>query len=269
MEPLSQHLQRLNVVSKLVRGQEQYIPEKFPAQPNDEDGPILVSYKLIPTTYYFTRRTFIKRQNHKDEIGVDMYGDPITIPYARERLRNEAASLKFIAQNTTIPVPKFIDLYEESGLLHLKTSLVQEDAIALEDVNPSQLPTAIAKVEEQMQLAILPQLRNLCRNYIGSVDVSLPVFPPPRLWSQHRVQAWPRMERGTDEYVFCHNDLGPHNIFVDSVFMIVCIIDWEFAGFFPSEFELPLWREHDPCGQCSVKASAVEREMAFFKGTMA
>lgn len=174
-----------------------------------------------------------------------MYGKPIIIPYARERLRDEAATLKFIAQNTTIPVPRFIDLYEENGLLHLKTSLVQDDAVAVEDVDPSQLPTAVAKVEEQMQLAICPQLSNLRRKYIGSVDVSLPVFPPPRLWSRYKGQEWPRMEKEAEEYVFCHNDLGSHNIFVNSVFKMVCIIDWEFAGFFPSEFELPLWREHD------------------------
>jgi len=42
-------------------------------------------------------------------------------------------------------------------------------------------------------------------------------------------------------FPLCHNDLGPQNIFVcPDTFRIVGIIDWEFAGFFPPYFELPL-----------------------------
>lgn len=42
--------------------------------------------------------------------------------------------------------------------------------------------------------------------------------------------------------MFCHNDLGQHNIFVDPyTFEITAIIDWEFAGYFTEEFEYPLW----------------------------
>jgi hypothetical protein len=84
MSPLGPHLQRLNDVSKRVRAQEQYIPEKFPLRANGEDDPVLVSYKLIPTTYYFTKTTFVKRQNRKDEIGLNIHGDTIIVPYATE-----------------------------------------------------------------------------------------------------------------------------------------------------------------------------------------
>ena len=93
-----------------------------------------------------------------------------------------------------------------------------------------------------MQTDILPQLRSLRRHFIGSVDNILPVFPPQRVYGLDR-RLWPRISSETDEFVFCHNDLGQQNIFVDPTsFRIVGIIDWEFAGFFPPSFELPLWR---------------------------
>ncbi len=42
--------------------------------------------------------------------------------------------------------------------------------------------------------------------------------------------------------MFCHNDLSNRNILVDpTTFRITGIIDWEFAGYFPSEWELELW----------------------------
>jgi aminoglycoside phosphotransferase len=44
--------------------------------------------------------------------------------------------------------------------------------------------------------------------------------------------------RDTKDLVFCHNDLSTHNVIVDpSTLKINAIIDWEYAGFFTSEFE--------------------------------
>lgn len=50
-----------------------------------------------------------------------------------------------------------------------------------------------------------------------------------------------------DEYVFCHNDLGQHNILVDPESLkIKAIIDWEFSGFFPRCFEAAFWEQPGP-----------------------
>ncbi|KAF1976059.1 hypothetical protein BU23DRAFT_439737, partial [Bimuria novae-zelandiae CBS 107.79] len=55
--------------------------------------------------------------------------------------------------------------------------------------------------------------------------------------------SWKRISAETDSFVLCHNDLGSQNIFVrPDTFEIVAIIEWEFAGFFPTHFEFPLWR---------------------------
>lgn len=65
--------------------------------------------------------------------------------------------------------------------------------------------------------------------------------------------------------VLCHNDLGPQNIFVcPDTFQVVGIIDWEFAGFFPPYFELPLWRVFDWAEEQKMYNDANSRELSFF-----
>lgn len=186
-------------------------------------------------------KTVVKRELRENELTrippVDVF-----YPYWRkERLRNEAATLKLIASKTSIPVPR-CQLYTRDGLLHLETERIT-NGILLKEVGENSKAAAIRAVEDQMESNILPQLRSLRRNYIGSVDNKLPVFPPQRVYGLDR-RPWPRISSDAEEFVLCHNDLGPQNIFVDPIsFQIVGIIDWEFAGFFPPYFELPLWRE--------------------------
>ena len=53
--------------------------------------------------------------------------------------------------------------------------------------------------------------------------------------------------RPRDGLVFCHNDLSTHNIIVDPKSLrIQGIIDWEYAGFFPPEFEGPYYQRIGP-----------------------
>lgn len=106
------------------------------------DGPLVATRISGEISYYFTTDVFIKRQPHAEEIGLDLYGNPVVIPYIADRLRNEAAALQFISENTSIPVPKFLGLWEENGLVHLKTGIVR-DSIELRSVDKSLLPTII------------------------------------------------------------------------------------------------------------------------------
>ncbi|KAK4148360.1 aminoglycoside phosphotransferase [Chaetomidium leptoderma] len=123
---------------------------------------------------------------------------------------------------------------------------------------------AAAAVDKQINSFILPQLRSLRRKYIGSVDPSLPVFPPQRVYDRDR-RPWERISSATDCFSLCHNDLGPQNIFVcPDTFEIVGIIDWEFAGFFPPYFELPLWKVFDWRDEQELYGEANPRELSFF-----
>jgi DNA-directed RNA polymerase subunit N (RpoN/RPB10) len=78
--------------------------------------------------------------------------------------------------------------------------------------------------------------------------------PPMRITSDrwNINSCWrPNNKRGSDkeeeEYVFCHNDLGRHNVLVDpQTLKITAIIDWEYGGFWPEWFEGRFWERPGP-----------------------
>ena len=204
----------------------------------------------------------VKRELAEHELVRRSNGDALRPFWVRERLRNEAATLEFVASNTTIPVPK-CRLYTKNGLLHLETKRI-ENGVVLTEIREDEREAAAAAVKEQIESEILPQLHKLRRSSIGSVDLSLPVFPPQRVYDYDR-RSWPRISSDADEFVLCHNDLGPQKIFVHpDTYHIVGIVGWEFAGFFPKYFELPLWKEFDWKKRQAVCDKANERELAFF-----
>lgn len=53
--------------------------------------------------------------------------------------------------------------------------------------------------------------------------------------------------RKQHDLVFCHNDLSMNNVIVDpGTLKIKAIIDWEYAGFYPPEFESPFYQRSGP-----------------------
>ncbi|KIH92228.1 hypothetical protein SPBR_09145 [Sporothrix brasiliensis 5110] len=106
---------------------------------------------------------------------------------------------------------------------------------------------AMASVDKQIRHNILPQLRSLRRTFIGSVDEHLSVFPPQRVYNRDR-RAWPRITSESQDFVLCHNDLGPQNIFVHcDTFQI-----------------LPLWTAHSWEDEQQIYKKADALELAFF-----
>lgn len=60
-------------------------------------------------------------------------------------------------------------------------------------------------------------------------------------------QEWEMKALETEDLVFCHNDLSTHNIIVDpETLKINAIIDWEYAGFYPKEFEGMFFKRPGP-----------------------
>jgi len=192
--------------------------------------------------------------------------DLIVKPFwARERLMNDFATLRFIAANTSIPVPKCRLYDDENGLLCLEMERIK-DTVELDEIQEPRERATLARqiVEEQLNESVLPQLRSLRRNFVGSVDPDLPMFPPSRVYHDDR-RSWPHTSSTTDSYVLCHNDLAPQNILVDpDTFKIVSIIDWEFAGFYPSYFEIPMWRRISIGEIYDIYEAAESQELAFF-----
>ena len=51
-------------------------------------------------------------------------------------------------------------------------------------------------------------------------------------------QQWKMKPLESEDLVFCHNDLSTTNVIVDPVTLKVnAIIDWEYSGFYPEQFE--------------------------------
>lgn len=189
--------------------------------------------------YTLTDSTFIKSELPEEELPTSQATGRKVYPLlSRERLQNEAATIQFIASKTTIPVPEFLDLNEKNGLLRLE--MKRAPGVPLDSLKSD---IAVTSVTRSLESYILPQLRELQHHTTGSVDSTLPLILPSRITCQVEWRDWRRKTTSSnDGFPFCHNDLAPHNIFVDPVtFQITAIIDWEFAGFFPAKFEYPFW----------------------------
>ncbi|EGX92308.1 Protein kinase-like domain [Cordyceps militaris CM01] len=235
--------------------------DKFPPTLTASDGRLIS--KLITSTisYYVTERVMIKRQPHPSELGMDIYGNPVVNPYIADRLRNEAAVLRYLRATTTLPVPEVLDLQEANGLVYLKTSWI-EGAIELARVPAERMEAAVTIVSSQLESEILPQLRKLRSHRMGSPDADLPIIPPERFWEWKENRQWPAI---AGDYVFCHIDLDRQNILVDpDTYKIVAIIDWETAGFFPLEWELPFWKQSTKKEKFDLIEVAKENEKGFF-----
>ena len=59
---------------------------------------------------------------------------------------------------------------------------------------------------------------------------------------------------------FCHNDLAQYNIMMKiETLQVEAIINWEFSGFYPLEFEAPLWiKSFDEPGYNDIDADTVK-----------
>jgi hypothetical protein len=111
------------------------------------------------------------------------------------------------------------------------------------------LPEPDKEVVKDELLEHIKTLQSLCSHVPGVPGQEL-LCPPLRIntgnWKVN--SCWkPRADLQTQDYVFCHNDLGQHNIIVDpETLKINAIIDWEYAGFWPKWFEGEFWKRAGP-----------------------
>lgn len=69
--------------------------------------------------------------------------------------------------------------------------------------------------------------------------------------------------RETSDLVFCHNDLSANNVIVDpDTLKIAAIVDWEYAGFYPPEFEFSFFRRPGPSVALDGEVDDTESLMA-------
>lgn len=78
----------------------------------------------------------LKRSLRQDEYHILSNGEPFVPILVVERLRNEAACMEFIKNNTNIPVPKLLETYEENGSYWLWMEFI--DGVEMSDLTDTE-----------------------------------------------------------------------------------------------------------------------------------
>ncbi|KAL2173710.1 kinase-like domain-containing protein [Thermothelomyces heterothallicus CBS 202.75] len=199
-----------------------------------EDGCFAVTFER---KYYRRGGVFIKRNLRPKEYRIGYRG--LHVPrLGKERLMNEAEALRYIRQNTDIPVPGVYCDFEDDEAYYLITEYV--DGVDMSSLSEEQ--RAIVYEELSIHLAKLKTLRS---NRMGGPSGI--VIPPYRVMRQTETDDWRLQVSDRDEYVFCHNDLSQQNVIVDpDSLKIKAIIDWEYSGFYPAYFEMLFYTRLGP-----------------------
>jgi len=177
------------------------------------------------------------------------------------RLKNEAECLRFMKQNTRIPVPEVLRACsQQDGSFILETKLV--DGVEMGDLKREE--REIVKRQIRSCIKILQSLRS---DKLGGPSGI--VMPPqaivthpdgPKSWSQDSI---PQSER---QFVFCHRDLSQANILVDSrTLSLAAITDWECGGFYPQDHELMFFERSSNSGAQARTLSGMEKIRQFWE----
>ena len=81
--------------------------------------------------YFHVDQSFIKRSLRPSEWQHNPFNGTLCIPrFGNERILNEAAALRFIANNTDIPVPKLYGCFEDNDSVYLVMEYIEGVAMA-------------------------------------------------------------------------------------------------------------------------------------------
>lgn len=198
-------------------------------KPVQEEGCFATTFER---KYYHRGNVLIKRSLRPSEFRTGYRG--LHVPrLGKERIKNEAESLRFVRQHTDIPVPTVYCDFENDQAYYLITEYI--DGVGMSELSEEQ-KTIVCK-ELESQIAKLQNLRSCCLG--GSSGI---VIPPYRVLRQTETDYGDLQPSTHEESVFCHNDLSQQNVIVDlDMLKIRAIIDWEYAGFFLPNFESPFY----------------------------
>lgn len=201
-----------------------------------EDGCFAVT---LERKYYHRGQAFIKRSLRPREFRPGHGGGPHVPRQAKERLMNEAAALRFVREHTDVPVPAVLCDFEDDGAYYLVTEHVAGESMA----GLGDAAKALVRAELERHAASLRRLRSARLGGPSGI-----VAPPHRVARLTDRDAWELRDADRDDaYVFCHNDLSQNNVLVDpATLRITAILDWEYAGFYPPEFDRPFYHRVGP-----------------------
>lgn len=186
--------------------------------------------------------------------------EDLVVKKAGDLRAHEASNLRYIAANTTIPVPKVHDVrWEDDTVVGIVMDYMPGKS--LEDVWDTLSPDQKQSIAEQLR-GFISQLRGLKGDYIGAVDrgtVSTGKFTSIQggpFDTEREFNEWILEDLSTGisaglthyarhaltdghEIVFTHADFSSRNILVDvENCQVTAVLDWEFSGWYPE------WWEH-------------------------
>lgn len=196
----------------------------------------------VDKKYYAVGNAFIKRTLRRHEwpkAAAEWWKPPANLP---QRWKTDAAVLVYLREKTNIPLPRFQFTFEDDGAFYFSSELVS--GISMVHLTEEQKQVVTKELLEHV--ATLKTLRSDTPGVPGQTLLCPPYRVHTSFWKTHSCwQLKPGLEKG--DYVFCHNDLGQHNVLVDpDTLKINAIVDWEFAGFYPEWFEQPYWKRKGP-----------------------
>ena len=232
-------------------------------QTRDEVLRLVASLKSCGTTaerQYLKSETFFCKRSLRPSEYIHGFRGLHVPPLGKERLKNEAACLKYVREHTNIPVPTVKCAFEINESFYLITSYVHGTEL-------HELADEVkAPYMEELQ-GHLEDLHSLRSTIIGG-PAGL-IIPPLWVLKTMPKKNWilePCKPSESRAYVFCHNDLSEYNVVLDTASgRIKAILDWEFAGYWPAYCEAPMYRRTGPDAQAGHNAAYVAQTKAFLE----
>ncbi|KAM5477207.1 hypothetical protein MauCBS54593_000480 [Microsporum audouinii] len=179
---------------------------------------------------------------------------------SREGILNEAATLQFLKENSTVPIPRPYCCFEDDDAVYLVMEYIE--GVSMADLTEDQRATVERELEKHIQ-----QLHPLHSSKLGGPSGL--VIPPYRAMQKTFRDDWELQPSDEDDYVFCHNDLSQQNVIVDPASLeIKAIIDWEYAGFYPAYFERAFFKRKGPSAAINDETDDSEVLLDFLKSRL-
>ena len=190
--------------------------------------------------YYYMESygAFVKRSLRPREWQTNWQGKMHVPRIPVERIRNEIESLKFIRKVTNIPVPRVLAAFPDDSSYVLVMEYMQ--GVPLKTLESREKEIGFAEIANH-----LDTLRTLKSNRMGGITGL--ILPPYRVLLETKNDEWQVAHSDIEEYAFCHNDLSQSNVLVNpDTLKITAILDWEYSGFYPPQFERRIYLRHGP-----------------------
>lgn len=184
----------------------------------------------------------IKRNLVQNEWLISRLGNVYKPRLAKERLMNEVAAIAYIRHHTSIPVPTIRCAFEDNGRYYVIQDFVQ--GTTLEDLPDDNKPGVIEELEHYIQ--VMHSIKSpTMGGFAGTACLPFRVDYAIGQASPNDVPDF--SGAGGYDFVLCHNDIAQQNVIEDEqTLKIKAIIDWEYAGFYPRQFDGAFYRRKGP-----------------------